>query len=195
MPDSVAFERVPQHGFAHRPKLRQRAIAAAVLRRRPRLEARHSHDVEREVHHALGTSQKESRAPVRGAEDEAPLRNTTVPLEEAHLEETDGRGLSSGHDRETGIATGRALTVGPGNEGSKPVILAGGGEMKRVTSSGVKWATSDGASDATSSRSVNPRPDSTGSDARQSTRETGSGASGSTGAWLTFAWWGINSMA
>lgn len=62
MAGSVAFDLAPQHGFAHL-KLRQRAIAAAVLRRRSRLEARHSQEVERDVHHTLGTSQEESRAP------------------------------------------------------------------------------------------------------------------------------------
>ena len=51
---------------------------------------------------------------------------------------------------------------------SKPSTVVGGGEMKRATSSVDSIASSDGASDSRSSRSVTIEPVSTGSDCRQS---------------------------
>ena len=51
---------------------------------------------------------------------------------------------------------------------SNPSTVDGGGEMKRETSSVVSSASSDGASESRSSRSVKPVPVSTGSARRQS---------------------------
>ena len=51
---------------------------------------------------------------------------------------------------------------------SNPSTVVGGGEMKRATSSVVRSAKSDGASEARSSRSLTWRPVSTGSCCRQS---------------------------
>ena len=51
---------------------------------------------------------------------------------------------------------------------SKPSTVVGGGEMKRATSSVESIASSDGASESRSSRSVTIDPVSTGSACRQS---------------------------
>jgi hypothetical protein len=50
---------------------------------------------------------------------------------------------------------------------SKPAIVVGGGEMNRVTSSVVRNASSDGASESRSSRRVTPLTRNVGSDTRQ----------------------------
>src|SRR5690606_3246685 len=62
---AVALEGPAEGALTDRTELAQRAVAAAVCDRRPRLEPVHAERVEREREHGLGAGHERARAPVR----------------------------------------------------------------------------------------------------------------------------------
>src|SRR5262249_22267919 len=75
---SIAQEAVAQHTLAHRAHLRERAVAAAVHRRRARLEPVDADHVERERHRQARRLDEEAAAPVRRSDREAPFGDVEV---------------------------------------------------------------------------------------------------------------------
>src|SRR5262247_4078057 len=109
-------ERSSQHRFLHGADLLERAVAAAVLERRARLEASRADDLERKVDDEVGAVREDASSPVLVGDRESPLGRPEVGIECAHLEETDRAIRAARHDREADVLAERALAMRPRNE-------------------------------------------------------------------------------
>src|SRR5689334_24792128 len=75
---AVAEERSPEYALARRADLAQRAAAASVGRRRPRLEPVHADRGEREVERQLRAVDEQAAAPELRRDRESPLADAEV---------------------------------------------------------------------------------------------------------------------
>src|SRR6188474_3014820 len=91
---AVAEERFAQHAFLHRAHLAERAVAAAVAQRRPRLEPMDTERFERESQHELGAFLEDTQTPERRSERESPFGGTESRFGLTHLEDADRRVLA-----------------------------------------------------------------------------------------------------
>ena len=87
----VAQERLSEDALLDGADLQQRAVAAAVLHCRARLEPMDAERVERELENQLGALLKNAGAPERRADRESPFRGVETRLGLAHLEDPDRR--------------------------------------------------------------------------------------------------------
>src|SRR5437867_5040275 len=99
----VLEERLAQHALLNGADLTERAVAAAVADRCPRLQAVNADGLERETHHELGSFLKDPGPPERRPDRESPLRRAEPGIQLAQLEDTDRRIRALQSDREARI--------------------------------------------------------------------------------------------
>ena len=155
---AVSQKRPVQDAFLRRAELLQRAVAAAVLERRARLEPMHA-DARR--------TRNRARAPA--ASVKRPLPQCSAPSAKPHSAMSNPGWSARTWNRPTTVSL--SLSVMPNANDcpasrcrcvqamnfSNPSSVGGGGEIRRVTSGEPNAASSAGASEARSSRSDNGR--------------------------------------
>ena len=119
--DAVSQKRTLQHAFLRRAELVERAVAAAVLECRTRLEPVHPDHIEREVEDERGGLHEQAAAPVLRAQREAPLGDVERRLKRPDLEQADNRVGVLERDPERERLSGFTLPLRPRDELLEPV--------------------------------------------------------------------------
>src|SRR5262249_33706203 len=113
---AIAKERLPQHALAPGAELAQRAVAAAVQRRRTRFQPMNPDDQEPVVERQRGAVEERACAPELAGEREAPFGRSEVRLERANLHQPDRNVGGPRHDRVADVLPRGALAMRPRDE-------------------------------------------------------------------------------
>src|SRR3954469_7913858 len=113
---AVLQEGLAKDAFLHCADLAERAVAAPVADRGPRLEAMHTDLFERETDQHLGAFLEHAGAPVRRSDRKAPLRRAEAGLQLAQLEDPDRRVVIGERHGKARVGSGTTLPMRPGNE-------------------------------------------------------------------------------